>query len=220
MASVYVNMTARAVVTLAFVSSGFLVRGIRLQPDWYVGSGFSRIGAWDPASTRFDGGDPMRSSFTCCCIAVVCCGALGLESARAQPTPAAGADALGWMAGCWAFERDGRQVQEHWMRPAGGVMLGMSRTVRSGAARSLEFVVLRNTADGVVYEAHPLEQKPTSFRMTRLSAQEAVFENPAHDFPQRIIYRREGDRLLARIEGPQGGELKGIDYPYEKVACP
>ena len=26
------------------------VRGIRLQPDWYVGSGFSRIGTSDPAS--------------------------------------------------------------------------------------------------------------------------------------------------------------------------
>jgi uncharacterized protein DUF6265 len=47
-----------------------------------------------------------------------------------------------------------------------------------------------------------------------------TFENPSHDFPQRIIYRRRGaDSLLARVEGMRGGQLRGSDYPYRRVAC-
>ncbi|MGH8854313.1 MAG: hypothetical protein ACREWI_08545 [Telluria sp.] len=43
-----------------------------------------------------------------------------------------------------------------------------------------------------------------------------MFENPAHDFPQRIIYRRVGDTgLHARIEG----KGKGIDFPMRRTAC-
>ena len=39
----------------------------------------------------------------------------------------------------------------------------------------------------------------------------ALFENTAHDFPQRIIYRRDADgSLLARIEG--GAERRGKEY--------
>jgi hypothetical protein len=48
-----------------------------------------------------------------------------------------------------------------------------------------------------------------------------VFENLRHDFPQRIGYERTAaDRLLAWIEGPQDGQMKRIEYPYSRVACP
>jgi len=48
-----------------------------------------------------------------------------------------------------------------------------------------------------------------------------VFENPAHDFPQRIIYRRRGtDSLLARIEGTVNGQTRAIDFPSARTRCP
>jgi len=48
-----------------------------------------------------------------------------------------------------------------------------------------------------------------------------IFENAAHDFPQRIIYRLNDDgSLLARIEGKRGGELKGVDFPMRRAPCP
>jgi hypothetical protein len=48
-----------------------------------------------------------------------------------------------------------------------------------------------------------------------------VFENPAHDFPQRIIYRRlSPDSLVARIEGPgPNNTTRGIDFPMRRVNC-
>jgi hypothetical protein len=46
-----------------------------------------------------------------------------------------------------------------------------------------------------------------------------VFENPTHDFPQRVIYRREGDSLLGRIEGMTNGQQKAVDFPLKRVSC-
>jgi hypothetical protein len=55
--------------------------------------------------------------------------------------------------------------------------------------------------------------------MIRSSTGEVVFENAAHDFPQRIIYKRSGEKMIGRIEGLTNGKLKGIDFPYARVRC-
>jgi hypothetical protein len=59
----------------------------------------------------------------------------------------------------------------------------------------------------------------TRFNLVRSSAGEIVFENPAHDFPQRILYKLIGNSLTARIEGTSNGKLRGIDFPYTRTKC-
>lgn len=106
------------------------------------------------------------------------------------------------------------------MAPAGGAMLGMSRTIVRDTVREWEHLVIRPTANGVAYTARPSRQAETSFAAEQLSDTLLVFANPAHDFPQRILYRRVGsDSLVARIEGPRGGQMRGIDFPMRRVAC-
>ena len=127
---------------------------------------------------------------------------------------------LRWMAGCWEMRTPTRVMHEWWMAPLGGMMLGMSRTVVRGAVR--EYEALRvELRDGVpTYVAQPAGQPVTLFGASTTSDTLVVFSNPAHDFPQRIIYRRVGaDSLIARIEGDQGGRLQGIDYPMARAAC-
>ncbi|WP_238985178.1 hypothetical protein [Stenotrophomonas beteli] len=47
-----------------------------------------------------------------------------------------------------------------------------------------------------------------------------MFENPAHDVPQRIHYRRLDDqRAHARIEIVQGNPKQAMDFPMHRVAC-
>ena len=41
--------------------------------------------------------------------------------------------------------------------------------------------------------------------------------NLAHDFPQRVIYRRDGERLAARIEGTVGGQARGKEWVFQRV---
>ncbi len=69
--------------------------------------------------------------------------------------------------------------------------------------------------------ANPSGQQEASFRLIRLTEQEAIFENAEHDFPQRIGYRFEsGGKLTAWIEGTINGKDKKIDFPFRKTDCP
>ncbi len=128
---------------------------------------------------------------------------------------------LGWLAGCWSS--DGREAEsgEQWMAPAGGTMLGVARTVRDSKTVAYEFLRIQEKDGTLVYVASPSGQSTTEFPLERITEDEVVFANPEHDFPQRIAYRRASDTsLLARIEGTVDGELRGIDFPMTRVACP
>lgn len=128
---------------------------------------------------------------------------------------------LGWLQGCWAAQGAERDSVEQWTSAAGKVMLGMSRTVKAGELRSFEFMQLREDQPGkLTFTAQPNGAAPTTFALLREGDGEYTFENKAHDFPQRVIYRRVGENaLLARIEGLSKGALKGIDYPMKRVSC-
>jgi len=124
-----------------------------------------------------------------------------------------------WMQGCWQLEAGGRVVEEQWMSPRGGVMLGMGRTVRDGTLVEYESVVLREQDGGLAYEAHPSGQSPAAFMSKTVGESAAVFENLTHDFPQRVGYERKGDDLLAWIEGTVNGTQRRVVFPYHRVAC-
>lgn len=129
-------------------------------------------------------------------------------------------DALTWLAGHWRLEEGGRRVDEQWMAPAGGLMMGMARTVVAGKLREYEFTVLRQDENGdIFYVANPSKQRETAFKLTSLTPDAAVFENPAHDFPQRIIYARRSDgSLLAAIEGPgRDGKPRRVEYAFQRA---
>jgi Tol biopolymer transport system component len=115
----------------------------------------------------------------------------------------------------------GRTTLEMWMPPTADLMLGASRTVINGVVRESEQLRLRAAGDTLVYTALPSGQQETDFRSTRVGADTIVFENPAHDFPQRIIYRRSGsDSLIARVEGPgPNNTTRGFSVPMRRVDC-
>ena len=126
------------------------------------------------------------------------------------------AAALGWLAGCWEFRQGSRVTLEMWMPPAGGLMLGASRTTVSGRVREYEQLRLAWPHDTLIYTALPSGQQETSFKGLAVSDSGFTVENPSHDFPQRISYRKRGaDSLLARIEGG----TRGIDFPMRRVRC-
>jgi hypothetical protein len=126
----------------------------------------------------------------------------------------------GWLAGCWELRAGARVTQEQWMAPLGGAMLGMSRTVVRDTVREWEHLVIGERDGSIAYSAKPSRQAETVFPATQLSDSLLVFENLAHDFPQRILYRRRGaDSVIARIEGPRNGQTRGIDFPMRRVAC-
>ena len=127
---------------------------------------------------------------------------------------------LRWLAGCWELQRGNHTTIEMWMSPAGGLMLGASRTIVGGAVREFEAVRLSVRDGRMVYTATPSGQAQAEFMAVAVGDSGFTVENPAHDFPQRIIYKRRGaDSLLARIEGNTSGGPRGVDYPMRRVRC-
>jgi Domain of unknown function (DUF6265) len=128
---------------------------------------------------------------------------------------------VGWLAGCWEQSSGARVVEEQWTRPRGGVMLGVGRTVQGDSLVEYEQVRLFERGGKLVYAAAPSSQAPAEFESTHVTDSAVTFENLTHDFPQRVIYRRRSpDSLVARVEGVRRGQLRGVDFPYARVACP
>ena len=139
----------------------------------------------------------------------------GATSAQAPAT----IDSAAWLQGCWELKADNRTVEEIWTPPKGGSMIGVSRTIRDGKLTQYEMVVLREQGDKLAFVAHPSGQSPATFLSTQVSDRELLFENPAHDFPQQVGYRRDTRRLLAWISGIVNGKPRRTEFQYARVPC-
>lgn len=129
---------------------------------------------------------------------------------------------LAWLSGCWeSNDKAKRSVfSEQWMKPAGGMMLGIGRTVKNDKAVDYEFMRIEQRGDDIFFIAKPRANKEeTPFKLMELASSEATFENPDHDFPQRVVYKRQGTKLTGRIEGNRNGKVLGIDFPMMRITC-
>lgn len=156
-------------------------------------------------------------------LVLFCCFVLaGSLHAFAQTNPVTDIEDFGGMAGCWERKDDAKKllITEQWMKPAGTSIIGMSRTVRDGRTVEFEYMRVEKRTDGIYFVAKPSVNKgETAFRLKSSTLNEVVFENPEHDFPQRIMYKLEGAKMTGRIEGNNKGKPIAIDFPLNKVKC-
>jgi len=133
-------------------------------------------------------------------------------------------EALAWLAGCWSGSVNRREFREHWMPLRGGMMIGAGHTVVQGKTQDFEFMRLETRPAGVFYVSLPSGQKEAAFKLTATAADEKdqifTFTNAAHDFPQRVVYRRGAEGwLYASIDGRLNGEERKVIYPMRRVDC-
>jgi hypothetical protein len=140
---------------------------------------------------------------------------------REGTAPADSLKSLSWLAGCWLGRNGRMEFREHWMPAAGGMMMGMARTIADRKVVSHEAMRIDlDAAGGLVFTAKPSGQAEGSFNLARLESNRVVFENPAHDFPQRVIYELKSASVLhARIEGTDKGKDKSVDFPMRRAGC-
>ncbi|UPT61695.1 MAG: DUF6265 family protein [Hyphomonadaceae bacterium JAD_PAG50586_4] len=148
--------------------------------------------------------------------------------ACAMPAHAQSLDDLTWLKGCWRTQapRDaesGSQTTEVWIDPPGPALFGYSYTEGEGAVQGWEQMRI-DAADGgrPRLVAMPGGGASIAFRMEEQiqlddPTQIAVFENTAHDYPQRIIYQRQRNRLTATISRADGGNP--YTFSYRRISC-
>jgi hypothetical protein len=166
------------------------------------------------AVTDRRGGRPIESSWEI----VEMLNVLVLAATMASQGAATSMADLAWLSGCWQHSAGSRTVTEFWLPPDGGTMIGVSRTVNAGKTVAHEFLLLRVGSQGIEYVATPSGQAETVFTATRVAAGEAVFENPAHDFPTRITYRKTDGGVVATIDGLVKGKPRAIDFRYRAAS--
>jgi hypothetical protein len=134
------------------------------------------------------------------------------------PAKAAMAD-MAWLAGAWVGTRGtagATSIEERWSPPLGGAMLAISRTVSRDKMRAFEYLRIVERDGGLVYIAQPNGAPPTEFMLTELGANRAVFENPRHDSPQRIVYELSAEGgLSVSIGQAKGGRPRRFEFKRE-----
>ena len=138
---------------------------------------------------------------------------IGVAMLVAAPLSAQRVADLAWLAGTWASESNGSWTEERWSEPRAETMLGSSLGGQGSRAGDFEFLRIAPAADGTLtYYAQPGGRPAIPFRLTRADRNSASFENARHDYPQRITYRRQGDRLTATISLIDGSRPNSWTY--------
>jgi hypothetical protein len=137
------------------------------------------------------------------------------------PLPAPAKAAIGdmaWLTGAWVGTKSsGSSIEERWSPPLGGAMLAVSRSVNtSGKMFAFEYLRIVERDGGLVYIAQPGGKTPTEFVLTELGPTRAVFVNPRHDYPNRIVYELSAEGGLTATAGQmKGGTPQRFEFKRE-----
>jgi hypothetical protein len=149
-----------------------------------------------------------RAAMAAVLLALACSG-WPVLAAEGRPTVAE----LAWIGGAWRATAPRATVEERWTPPAANAMLGLSRTLQDGRMTAFEFLRIVEREDGIFYVAQPGGRPPTEFKLTAYDGRVALFENPQHDYPRRIAYRRNDDGTLgATIDAGPGSEATTFTF--------
>jgi len=144
--------------------------------------------------------------------------AILLVLATAAAANAPGARTFPWLSGHWCSQSDDVLIEEYWLPPNAELAIGVGRTLKAGKTVTFEFMRIE-TRNGVTNYLAMHDGKPAvAFRLTASGPDWARFENPQHDFPKRVEYRRTAAGLHAEIAGP-GKDGKEVVLPFEYRHC-
>jgi CubicO group peptidase (beta-lactamase class C family) len=128
---------------------------------------------------------------------------------------------LSWLMGTWKHETATSTTFESWRKASDKTLEGESWRVNKATQQKVfgESILLAEMGDGVFYlpktSDNPL---PVAFKLNTSNAKEIVFENPQHDFPQKISYKLNADgTVTALVEGVEKEQARKLEFKYAKV---
>lgn len=105
-----------------------------------------------------------------------------------------------WLAGAWAMESEsGAWSEEWWTPPRADQMMGAGRSGKGSSLGWWEHMRIERNGGKLSFCAIPKGQAGACFDAVSSGESAVVFENPGHDYPQRVRYWRDGDYLNAEV---------------------
>lgn len=126
-----------------------------------------------------------------------------------------------WLPGKWENQTQRGKMIEEWSKVNDSTYSGKSYMITTTDSISLESIALKKEGNNIFYIPTVKGQnndQPVKFKLTSSSANQLVFENPAHDFPQKITYTLESENsLTAEISGIINGQQRSRKFPMKKL---
>ena len=125
-----------------------------------------------------------------------------------------------WLIGNWENQLEQGTLSESWEKANDSTFNGKSFFIKDKDTLNNETIVLSQKGNDLFYI--PVVQgqnnnEPVIFKMTKADAKQLVFENPKHDFPQKITYTKiTADSIVAAISGVVNGKTEGESYPMKR----
>lgn len=136
-----------------------------------------------------------------------------ISFADAQQTPS-----FSWLAGKWEIKTEKGRIIEEWQHINDSTWSSKSYFLtNNNDSIPQETAELKNQNGNWYYIPVVKNQnngQPVAFKIIYTQKNEFISENPAHDFPQRIAYRRVSGNLFASIEGSQKGKYRKMNYDF------
>jgi hypothetical protein len=125
-----------------------------------------------------------------------------------------------WLIGKWENQTQRGRMVEEWTRTNDSVFSARSYMINAQDTILLESVQLKKEGNELFYIPTVKGQnneQPVRFKLSAMKAGSMVFENPAHDFPQKISYTLlDKDSLMAEISGIVNGVERKRQFPMKR----
>jgi hypothetical protein len=125
-----------------------------------------------------------------------------------------------WLLGKWENKVDEGVLSENWKRLNDSTFQAESFFIKEKDTLHFESITLQQKGEELFYNATVKGQnndKPVTFNMTSETDKKLVFENPKHDYPQKITYTLiNKDSLVAEISGIQLGKPSSEKFGMKK----
>ena len=119
-----------------------------------------------------------------------------------------------WLVGMWEGIQGQGIYHEEWSKISDTELSGKAYLIKKGEIKNPEVLKIHISNENIFYTAEVSHNpEPVSFRLTSQKNNIFIFENPEHDFPQKITYaRKDNDSLLAVVEAVKDGKTRKIEY--------
>lgn len=119
-----------------------------------------------------------------------------------------------FLQGTWKMEN--KEVYEHWDKVNENSLKGFSYKIKDGQMFISEYLDIKKANNEIIYTATVLKQnqgKGVNFKLTKADST-FTFENPNHDFPKKIVYKKLDDtEIFVKVSD---GKQKGFEYKMQK----
>lgn len=126
-----------------------------------------------------------------------------------------------WLLGTWQTSTSRGLVYETWSKASAKEYQGNAFRISNGDTVILESIEIIFDKKRWYYIPTVPDQNdglPIRFEATRITDSEMLFENPEHDSPNAVLYRKAGeDAIIAEIWTINDGEKKVVEFPMKRM---